>query len=436
MGEGHNSAKRRGQPEAGKKECATFTLLTASVQWPPETFIWRLVKECSALGHRVQVVVSVRPGQKIPDVKGVDVIRSPSWNVPWVDRLVCLLRLLAVKGLRHPKALYRLVRLLTPGAVGQVGWREVLVALYNFLPFVGLEPDVLHFQWNATAIECLPLFDYFKCPVVVSCRGSQVNVAPHNPRRVEIREGLRKTFQRAAAVHCVARSVEGQAARYGLDRSKSRVIRPAVDPDFYEPKKRTGASGRNPLRIVSTGSLLWVKGHEYSLLAVRRLLDCGVPAEFEIIGGGPEHQRVMYTVNDLNLQKHVRLCGQLSPEGVRERLMLADIFLLSSLSEGISNAALEAMACGLPVVTTDCGGMREAVTHGVDGFVVPVRDVDGMAEALRRLAEDSELRHCLGQAARQRVVKDFSLKQQAAQFIELYAGLIESTGLHGRRANN
>jgi colanic acid/amylovoran biosynthesis glycosyltransferase len=328
------------------------------------------------------------------------------------------------------------VILLTGGANKPAGWRKGLVAFFNFLPFVGLKPDVLHFQWNTTAIECLPLFNYFRCPVVVSCRGSQINVAPHNPRRVEIREGLRKTFSQAMAVHCVSEWVQEEAARYGLDKSKARVIRPAVDPNFYDVRKQVGAQRPHSFRIVSTGSLLWVKGYEYSLLAIRRLLDMGVPAEFEIIGSGPEHQRVMYTLHDLGLEQHVRLSGQLSPEGVRERLMQADAFLLSSLSEGISNAALEAMACGLPVVTTDCGGMREAVRDGVDGFIVPVRDVDGMAEALRRLAEDRELCSRLGHAARQRVVKEFGLEQQGAQFIGLYTSLIESAGAHVPKVND
>ena len=113
---------------------------------------------------------------------------------------------------------------------------------------------------------------------------------------------------------------------------------------------------------------------------------------FEIIGDGPDRQRVLYTIHDLGLQECVRLLGKLAPDEVLHRLQQADAFLLSSLSEGISNAALEAMACGVPVVTTDCGGMREAVTDGEEGFVVPVRDAESMANALMKLAGDAGLR--------------------------------------------
>jgi len=103
------------------------------------------------------------------------------------------------------------------------------------------------------------------------------------------------------------------------------------------------------------------------------------------------------------------------------------VFLLSSLSEGISNAALEAMACGLPVVTTDCGGMREAVTDGIEGFVVPVRDPEAMAEALLRLWKDPELRRRMGEAARERVLREFRLDQQISAFLALFKDVIESS---------
>ena len=89
------------------------------------------------------------------------------------------------------------------------------------------------------------------------------------------------------------------------------------------------------------------------------------------------------------------------------------------MSEGLSNAALEAMATGLPVVTTDCGGMREAISDGVEGFLVPVRDVERMSAALGRLAGDAELRARMGAAARDRVLKEFTLERQVRAFTEL-----------------
>ena len=78
------------------------------------------------------------------------------------------------------------------------------------------------------------------------------------------------------------------------------------------------------------------------------------------------------------------------------------------------------MSCGLPVVTTDCGGMREAVTNGIEGFVVPLRDTQAMARALMALAADPALRARMGQAARARVLKDFQIDQQISAFEKLF----------------
>jgi glycosyltransferase involved in cell wall biosynthesis len=258
-----------------------------------------------------------------------------------------------------------------------------------------------------------------KGPSVISCRGTQINVSPHNPHRVTLRRGLGPTFDRAAAVHCVSEAIREEAVQYGLDRTKAVVIRPAVDPDVFRP-----AGGRRPpdgrFRVVSTGDVIWRKGYEYALMAVRRLVDRGLPVRYDIIGSGRENQRLLYTIQDLELDDHVVWHGRLDPPAVLARLREADAFLLSSLSEGISNAVLEGMACGLPVVTTDVGGMREAVTDGVEGYLVPSRDPDGLAEALEWLWRAPERGRLMGAAGRARVTRDFRLDEQTRAFAELF----------------
>jgi colanic acid/amylovoran biosynthesis glycosyltransferase len=179
------------------------------------------------------------------------------------------------------------------------------------------------------------------------------------------------------------------------------------------------------LRLITVGSLLWRKGYEYALLAVRQLLDDGVAVCLDIIGDGHERQRVLYTIEDLGLQEAVVVNGRLTPEQIRHKLQQADIFLLTSLSEGISNAALEAMACGLPVVTTNCGGMREAICHGREGFVTPIGDPQAMAQALHTLFQSPDLCQQMGQAGRRRIEKEFNLSHQIQQFEALFQEAVQ-----------
>jgi glycosyltransferase involved in cell wall biosynthesis len=301
-------------------------------------------------------------------------------------------------------------------AVGKT-FRDKLMRLNRYLPFTRVQADIIYFPWNSAAIGYQGLYA-LGIPVVVSCRGSQVNIKPHKPGNESYVEGLRATLEGAAAVHCVSHAILEEARPSGLDDAKARVIRPAVDPKFFNPAE--GHESHERFRIITTGSLIWTKGYETALLALRELCSRGVDTEFHIIGDGPERQRILYTIQDLGLEGRVVLHGKLPPEQVRDRLQGADVFLLSSLSEGISNAVLEAKSCGLPVVTTDCGGMREAVSDGVEGFVVPVRAPKAMADALYRLARDPELRARIGQAGRQRVEQEFDQHNQIGEWIKLF----------------
>jgi colanic acid/amylovoran biosynthesis glycosyltransferase len=223
----------------------------------------------------------------------------------------------------------------------------------------------------------------------------------------------------AASIHCVSQAIQKEVLQYGIGVSKTCVIPPAVDLLFFHPLE-TKKPRDSVFRIISVGTFTWVKGYEVALSAIANLRDRHIPVEYTIIGDGPERNRLLYTIQDLKLDEIVHLVGKLAPDQVRERLWQNDVFLLSSHSEGISNAALEAMACELPVVTTTAGGMGEAVADGVEGYLVPVRDPISMADRLEELWERSELRIAMGNAARERVVKCFSLQDQIYAYKDLF----------------
>lgn len=397
-----------------RRPVTELRLLVVGVRWPPETFLARLIQGLAARGVRITLAVTEIAAGSNPSTPNVNVMVVPGWEGMAGRRLWRAGRRLGGAALRSPAQTHHIYS--EARALG--GGPQFIERLHRWLPFAGGKWDVLYIPWNATAVDYLPLLDFG--PSVISCRGSHINVAPLNPRRTALRDSLPLTFSKASAVHCVSEAIREEAARYGLDRAKSVIIRPAIDPELFRPadEKRRSDDGR--FRIVSTGTITWHKGYEYALTAVRRLADRGVPVQYDIIGHGPETQRLLYTIQDLGLDDHVVRHGKLAPDDVRARLQQADVFLLSSLSEGISNAALEAMACGLPVVTTDVGGMSEAVTHGVEGFLVPSLDVETMAGALDRLWRAPALRQEMGATGRERVLRDFRLDDQTDAFVDLF----------------
>ena len=394
-------------------------VMIVGVKWPPETFLTRLMRGLAGRGVHVTLAAPRRPDAQWRDIPNVEILVTPGWGGSVPKRLWRTGRRL---GGAMGRSLPETRRLIAAARAGDTAARPI-ERLYRWLPLAGRDWDVLYFPWNATAVAYLPLMD--DRPTVISCRGTQINVSPHNPRRTALRDGLPVTFARAAAVHCVSEDIRDEATRYGLDPAKATVIRPAVDPDVFRPADAPRASS-DRLRVVSTGDVIWRKGYEYALTAVRLLVDRGVPVQFDIIGSGRENQRLLYTIQDLQLDEHVTWHGRLAPDEVVRRLQISDVCLLSSLSEGIANAALEGMACGLPLVTTDVGGMAEAVTDGVEGFLVPPRDSESMAAALERLYADPERRRRMGAAARRRIETDFNLRDQIDAFAALFGSLVQT----------
>lgn len=385
-------------------------LLIAGINWPPETFIQRLIDGLVQAGVEVTIGSTQCPRGRSASLRCLPL---PSWEAPVLPRM------LRLGGMWIRAIVFGLDDVLRFKAnVGaHAGFKNRMRRWNMLLPFCGSRWDIIYIPWNSTAVDLLPLFE-LGTPIVISCRGTQASIAPLNPIRSEFRKGLTRTFELAKAVHCVSQATMLRATDFGLDPSKATIIRPAVDPSAFRPAE-SAQKNRDTFEIVCVGTLIWIKAHELALLALRKLVDRGVNARMHLIGDGPDRQRVLFTVDDLGLQSHVLWHGKLQPRQLLQHLQTADVFLLSSHSEGISNAALEAMSCGLPVVTTDCGGMREAVRDGVDGLIVPLRDAEAMATALHRLAVDPDLRRSMGKAGRERIIADFNINVQVEAWCDL-----------------
>ncbi len=170
---------------------------------------------------------------------------------------------------RRPGALWRLVAAARGGGGPASTW---LRRLRDYLPVELANPEVVHFEWESSALGFLPMFGAGRRPVVVSSHGG-VQVRPRigDQRLVTAYPEL---FERATAVHCVSEAVRDAAGAFGLDRSKARVIRTAVDTAFFTPAEGRDDAGQG-LRVVSIGSLTWLKGHDDALEAVALLLGAG-----------------------------------------------------------------------------------------------------------------------------------------------------------------
>lgn len=403
-------------------------LLEVDLRWPPETFLCTKLEGLAARGMRV-TVASRRIADPQSRLSGVELVALPQRDAPGPGAVAVLWRAL-VFGVRSPRRLLRLLRevkLHPPAYRRRYGGLPGLLSLY--LPIANLRPDIVHFEWNHSAALFRPMFKVWACPVVMSCRGSHLSVDPHLPGHEAFAALLPKVLQDAAAVHCVSESLERLVRGLGVPTTRVRVIRLGVDPALFRPGSPRCSGNEKSLRVIVVGWPRWIKGFEWSLQAMRTLLDAGVPARLEMLGADPdgnvgepaERDRIRYTVHDLGLEDRVQLRGALEPAHVAQRLRESDVLLVPSLEEGIPNAAMEAMAAGIPVVATDCGGVSEVITDGQEGFLVPPRDADALAHGLARLWRDPALRARMGEAARRTATSRFTFERQLEEFLALYA---------------
>lgn len=282
--------------------------------------------------------------------------------------------------------------------------------------------DLFHFQWPSHLLKYYALVRRFRKPAVLSLRGRQVNIVPLMPGSGGYVRRMRRLMPRLDAYHCVSQDMVAAGEQLGLVASRAWVIRTGVDVNFFTPPCHRAAGP--PYRLAMVGALIWRKGYDHALQALHRLVAQGIDASLTIVGAGEEHERVVATIEDLELGDNVVLAGKLGPEGVRQVLQESTLFMHTALSEGIANVTIEAMSCGLPVVTTDAGGAKEAVTDGMEGLVVPVRDVEALARAIKRLLLDERLRTDMGHKARRRAVSEFDIRDQAMRFRTMYASLL------------
>ncbi|HMN60227.1 MAG TPA: glycosyltransferase, partial [Anaerolinea sp.] len=176
------------------------------------------------------------------------------------------------------------------------------------------------------------------------------------------------------------------------------------------------------------GRLEWKKGYEFSLEAVRNLLDHGVVCEYPIIGAGTYLEALAFARHQLGLEQVVSFLGGLPRETVKSELEWADVLLHAAVSEGFCNAVLEAQAMQVPVVCSDADGLPENVADSVTGFVVPRRDPKALANRLEMLAKSPELREEMGNAGRKRVFEQFQLSEQVKRFDGFYHQTLTQPG--------
>lgn len=207
----------------------------------------------------------------------------------------------------------------------------------------------------------------------------------------------------------------------GVRRDDIHVVYNAVDTSRFQP----GGSAELRARFASRGEKILM--HTSNFRPVKRIEDvirvfaavnARVPARLVMVGEGPDRPRATTLARELGVDDRIAFVG--SVPRVETLLAIADVFLLPSAKESFGLSALEAMACGVPVVGSTIGGLPEVVEHGVSGRLHPVGDVSAMTESTLELLTDDALHRSYAHAARTRAETQFTEDKMSSEYLELY----------------
>jgi glycosyltransferase involved in cell wall biosynthesis len=235
---------------------------------------------------------------------------------------------------------------------------------------------------------------------------------------------LREKLREAKFVACCSACGKSELIKQGdvADAQKVRLIHHGIDTRRFKP----AAQRPHPDNLIlAVGRFESVKGFPLLVEACACLKQMGVPFKCCIVGDGDDKALAESLIRKHHLEDLVRLPGSVPQEQILEYYQRAAVFALPCIPspdgrhDGIPNVVIEAMATGLPVVSTTIGGVPEVIDHGLTGFLVAPGDAKQLAEQLRAVLDDSSLRQRIGKAARDKVMEHFDNRVTIAPLVEL-----------------
>lgn len=293
------------------------------------------------------------------------------------------------------------------------------------------EVGLLHVHDGRLAPSLLPLAREFELPLVTTFLGRDITADLDDE---EYLSGLRQLFREGARFTVMSRDMARQVERLGCPAEKVRVIHHGILLSRF-PFAARFAPKEGPMVILTAGRLVPKKGPDDLARAFVRLCDAQANVELRVIGDGPMKEEMEAILAEAEVLDRVRFLGLLEPDAVAMEMAQGHLFCLPSRvgpdgdSEGIPNTLKEAMASGLPVVSTIHAGIPELVEDGVSGYLVPERDVVALADCLEQLIRTPGCWEAMGRAGRAKIESEFSLDPVVRQLQEeVYEPLLAASG--------
>jgi colanic acid/amylovoran/stewartan biosynthesis glycosyltransferase WcaL/AmsK/CpsK len=280
--------------------------------------------------------------------------------------------------------------------------------------------DVLHAHFGPVGESYRFARELFQAPLVVSFHGYDFAKVP----RQEGPQVYGRLFEASDAITVNSEYTAGKVRELGGPPSRMHKLPMGLPLESIPFRARTRRNGQ-PLRLLTVARLVPIKGHEFALRAVAQLDATHGPVEYHLVGDGPERESLERLAVELSVASRIHFHGACAGSELARHYAESHLFVLPSVSldgaaEGQGLVLQEAQAAGLPVVTTDQGGLPEGVVAGRAGLIVPERDAEALARALATLADHPEQWESMGRAGRAWAEANYDQRKLTGRLLEIY----------------
>jgi glycosyltransferase involved in cell wall biosynthesis len=290
--------------------------------------------------------------------------------------------------------------------------RGIIFTLNIFFKIRTIKPDIVHVQDLEMGISAYLSRKILKVPYIIWGRGSDVNL----PNQF-IRTTAKPILQNANAILALTEDMRIKLRK--IYDTEIYVIPNGIDLEENNGVTIYPARKTDTKNILFVGSLYPVKGVEYLIIAMKIVHDKMPEARLIIVGDGEEREHLAVLSVNLGIQKYVQFVGKVPHEMVKTFMQQADVFVLPSLSEGLPNVILEAMACGLPIVASRVGGIPDTITNETNGYLIEPKDSDDLAKKIILLLQDYALLKKISENNR-KIVKKYAWENVIFELEKIY----------------
>jgi len=393
-----------------------------------ETFILNQITGLIRLGNDVTIFAGDHPKESkmhadVEKYKLLDKVQYFDIPQKRVPRTVKGLYLIAKNILKRSRAIFKALNIIRYG-------RDVLDLIFVYLavyPYKDKEFDIIHCHFGPNGNMGLFLKDIgFKGEVATTFHGFDLSSA--------IRQRGKKIYSHLFSYGDLFLPISDhwkkRLIQLGCPIEKIKVHHMGIDISRFDSRIRS--DDKECFTILTVGRLVEKKCHECAIKVVSRLVDHKINFQYLIAGEGPLKNKLESLVLELNIKDRVKFLGAVDQEDVIKLYQQADVFFLPSITgkdgdqEGIPVVLMEAMAMGLAIVSSKHSGIPELVQEGISGFLLDEGDIDGLADRLKYLMEQPEIRHRFGENGRCFVHKHYNINYLNSRLDDIFSDMDRS----------